>query len=72
MGRNAAITLGIGLAIWVWGTLFRIMHWPMAGLLLRAAYIVMLTGAILFVVAAIRNKGLTGLLESRNPDENDL
>lgn len=72
MGRNAAITVAVGIAIWVWGTLFRVMHWPFAALIRNAAYMVMATGAVLLIIAAIKNKGLAGLLDSTDPDANDL
>ena len=72
MGRNAAITVAVGIAIWVWGTLFRVMHWPLASIIRSASYIVMSAGAVLLIIAAIKNKGLTGLLDSNDPDANDL
>lgn len=72
MGRNAAITVAVGIAIWVWGTLFRVMHWPLAAIIRSAAYMVMVTGAVLLIIAAIKNKGITGLLDSNDPDAKDL
>jgi hypothetical protein len=69
MGRTAAIFLLMALGWLIAGTMFRLMHWPMAGGLHIAAAVCLAIGLLLLLVAVIRNKGLTGLLDP--PDRND-
>ncbi|MBP7513391.1 MAG: hypothetical protein KA791_02515 [Flavobacteriales bacterium] len=66
MGRVAAIILFMGIGWLLAGTLFKLMHWPMSGLLRLAAHTCLGIGVALLVIAIIRNKGITGLFDPPN------
>ncbi len=68
MGRAAAIILFTGMGWLAVGTIFRVMHWPFALWLRYLGYTFLLVGAFLFVAAAIKNKGITGLMDSKRDD----
>ncbi len=69
MVRVAAIILFMGIGWLLASTLFRLMHWPMSGMLRLAAHGCLGIGLALLVIAIIRNKGITGLFDS--PNRND-
>ena len=75
MGRAAAVLLflGLGLGAFMVGMLFKIQHWPFAGVMLLTSYCTLAIGGLLFVLAVIKNRGLTGALEPTVPkDEGGL
>lgn len=69
MGRVAAIILFMGIGWLLASNLFRSMHWPMGGMLRLAAYGCLGIGLALLTIAIIRNKGITGLFDP--PDRNN-
>lgn len=69
MGQVAVVMLAIGLGTFMVGMLFKIQHWPFAGLLLLASYFLLAFGGALFALAVIKNKGLTGTLDPSSRDE---
>ncbi len=67
------ILLALGAGMLVIGALFRIQHWPFAGVMLLTSYCTLAIGGLLFVLAVIKNRGLTGALEPTVPkDEGGL
>ena len=73
MARAAAVLLFLGLGAFMTGMLFKIQHWPFAGGMRRTSYCALAIGAVLFVLAVIKNKGLTGALDPSVPkDEGGL
>ena len=47
--KHAVIVLGIGICLYIIGALFKIMHWPFAGIIITVASLLELIGIILFL-----------------------
>ena len=73
MGLAAAVLLFLGLGAFMVGMLFKIQHWPFAGVMLLTSYCALAIGGVLFVLAVSKNRGLTGALDPSVPkDEGGL
>ena len=62
--KHAIVILLIGCAICIIGALFKIMHWPLAGLILMTGMLLEATGIVLFLYKLLKNPKVKDFLNS--------